>query len=240
MKFKSILRIVIIFCVGMQVKAQEMPGKANLVGDEVILEYLRSAKDQAVLFNGKEQTPYDLNYTNHPYLVTADYVAGELWHNNTLYKEIPLRLDIYRDEIVTRMPNTPYSIALEKEKVTGALISGYRIIRHEENQWPGIPKGNYLILLHDGAYPVVRKYQTVLDQKIVDQTVEYTFRTRERFYVYKDNQCYPVSNKGSLLKLFPDQKRELSAYIKQHKLKFGKEREQSIVAIVEYIETLNR
>jgi len=238
MKFKSILKVAIVFCVGVQLKAQEMTQIARPVTDEVIIEYVNSAKDQAVIFNGKEQVPYDLNYKNHPYLVTPEYLSGELLHNNVLYKEIPLRLDLYRDEIVTRMPNTPYNIALEKEKVTEASIAGFRVIRHNEGLWPNIPKGNYLILLSDGIYPIIKKYQVVLDQKIVDQSVEYTFRIRERFYVYKDNTCYPVSNKGSILNLFPDKKKELTAYIKQHKLKFGKEREQSIVAIVEYIEHL--
>ncbi|MDF9828684.1 hypothetical protein [Parabacteroides sp. PF5-6] len=238
MKYKAIIVVVAALSLGMQLKAQEATEGVNIVPDKVIVEYLNSAKNQAVVFNGKEQTPYDQVFTNHPYLLTPDYVQGKLLHNDIFYTEIPLRLDLYRDEIITTMPNTPYNIVLEKEKVTEALISGYHIIRHDEKRWPNIPKGNYLVLLSDGAYPIVKKYQVTLDQKIVDQNVDYTFQIRERFYVYKDKVCHPVSNKGSILKLFPDKKKELSAYMKQQKLNFRKQREQSIVAIVEYYEHL--
>lgn len=238
MKYKAIITVVAALSLGMQLKAQEATGRVNSISEKVIVEYLNSAKNQAVVFNGKEQTPYDLVFTNHPYLVTPQYVSGKLLHNDILYTEIPLRLDLYRDEIITTMPNTPYNIVLEKEKVTEALIAGYHVIRNDEELWPNIPRGNYLILLSDGAYPIVKKYQVILDQKIVDQNVEYTFQIRERFYVLKDKECHLVSNKGSLLKLFPDKKKELSAYIKQQKLNFRKQREQSIVAIVEYYEHL--
>lgn len=241
MKLKTNLIVVIVFCVAVQLEAQEMPKVTGLIPDKVGVEYLNSVGDQAVIFNGKEQIAYDLNYTNHPYFLTSEYVPGDLWYNQVLYKDIPLRLDLYRDEIVTHMPGTPYNIIIEKEKATEALIGGYRVIRHEEGLWLNVPKGNYLILLYDGHSPVVKKYLVASEQRIVDQHVEYTFRLRERFYVNKDGVCYPVSNKGSVLKLFPDKKKELAAYIKQHKLNFRKEREQSIVAVVAYYnEILNR
>jgi hypothetical protein len=240
MKLKPVLTVTIVFFAGVQLKAQERPERANSVSDGVIIEYVNSAKGQAVVFSGKEQMPYDLNLTNHPYLLTSQYVPGELLHNHILYKEIPLRLDLYRDEIVTHMPAISFNIILEKEKVTEALISGYRIIRHEEGMWPDIPQGNYLILLNDGVYPVIKKYLVDLEQKIEDRAVEYKFRIRERFYVCKNGVCSEVSGKRKILKLFPDKKKELAAYIRQHKLNFRKEREQSIIAIVEYCETLNK
>lgn len=239
MKIQIILGVAFFLGACMPLKAQEKSQTSVQGRHNAGVEYMQKAGDQAVVFNGRVQMTYDYPSTNHPYLITSNYVSGQMWYNQTLYADLAMRLDLFRDELVVRMPQTPYSVVVEPEKVDEALLAGYHIIRHREGEWPGIPKGNYLVLLSNGSFPVVKKYQVALNQEIVDQTVERTFDVKERFYVYKGGICHVVTSKGSILKLFSDRKRELSAYIKKNKLNFRKEREQTIVAIVEYYESLN-
>lgn len=238
MSIKTLQCIVfLLLCFMKPVHAQQLKAVGNeRVSEKVIQEYMDFVGDQAVLFNGKTELLYNLNLTNHPYLITSEYTSGELKHNNVYYKNIMLRYDLYADELIALMPEKPYNIVLEKEKVEEAYLNGYHIVRYDKDKWPDIPRCNYMIFLYDGKYPVIRRNQVTLDQKIENQRVEYTFRIKERFYVRKDNVYHQVSSKGSLLKLFPDRKKELNAYIKQHKLNFRKDREQSIKAVVEYYE----
>ncbi len=241
MKLNTILIVILFMHIGGRLLyAQDVDKRNEITTESVIEKYLEYAEDHAVIFNGKEQVPYEISATNHPYLITSRYTVGEIWHNQILYKNILLRYDLYRDELVVLTPGNSYNIVLEKEKVNEATIDNYRIIRHDEGIWPNIPQGNYLLLLHDGNYPVIRKNNTIRDRKIVDRRVEYTYRIREQYYVYKDGLCHQVSNKRSLLKLFPDKRKELDTYIKQKKLNFRNDKEQSIVDIVEYYEEIKR
>jgi len=240
MKINTLLNVMLLIFIGRTVSAQDIGKGIKVIPEKVIESYIEYAGEHAVIFNGKEEVTYDHASTNHPYLVTSQYTPGELLYNNILYKNVSLRYDLFRDELIIKVPNISYSVVLEKEKVTEAVVDKYRIIRHEKNLWPNIAPGNYLLLLHDGQFPVVRKNQMTRDQKVVDQSVEYRFRLRERYYIYKNGICHQVSNKGSLLKLFPDKKKELETYIKQQNLNFRKDREQSIVAIVQFYEGLTK
>ncbi|NDV55625.1 hypothetical protein D0T51_07790 [Parabacteroides sp. 52] len=207
--------------------------------EKLIRQYQQQVGEHALPFNGKEQSSYNLYLTNDPYWCTKQFESGDLWYNNTLYKGIPMRLDLYRDELIVRIPDKPFSIVLESEKCGGAFLHGYFILPSLSGTLKQAPAGNYHILLHEGDLPIIKSYNTVLGEKIADQRVEYTFRFSEKIYVNKDNVCYQITNKSSLLRLFADKKKELEAYIKQNKLKFNKsQREKTIVMVVEYYETL--
>ncbi|MDL2255438.1 hypothetical protein LJC44_01730 [Parabacteroides sp. OttesenSCG-928-G06] len=206
-----------------------------------IREYQQKVGEYALPFNGKEQSGYYLNLTNHPYWYTDELVPGDLLYNNILYKDVLMRFDLYRDEFIVRMPNKPFLIVLEYEKFGQAFLHGYTVVSSLKYQLKNAPAGKYHILLHEGEFPVIKSYGSTLDEKIVDRSIEHTFRFAEKIYVSKDNTCYQVSRKSALLKLFPDKKKELEAYIKQNKLKFNKlQKETSILRVVEYYETLMR
>ena len=90
-------------------------------------------------------------------------------------------------------------------------------------------------------YPVVaEKYIVTYEEKVNGLSIEASFRIKERFYVVKENRCYPVKNKRALLNLFPDKKKELSRYAREQKLNFRKWPEQAFVTIVKQYETLNK
>ncbi|MDH6342526.1 hypothetical protein M2480_001148 [Parabacteroides sp. PFB2-12] len=209
------------------------------VEEETILTYQQALGDFAIPYNGKEESAYQLNPTNHPYWQTSEFIVGDLWYNHILYKQVAMRLNIHRDELVVLMPGKPFNIVLEKEKFNRAVLHGQTIIPSQTDLLKNAPSGDYHILLHEGLFPIIKSYFVSLEEKIADRVLEHTFRVSEKIYVCKEGTCHPVAKKSSLLKLFPDKKKELETYIKQHKLKFNKKkREESIVQVVNYYETI--
>lgn len=206
---------------------------------QTIISYLSEAKEYAVLYNGKEQIPYAPGITNHPYLVTNEYTSGTICYNNVVYEQIQMRFDLYKDEIMVRPPNKPYNIILEKEKINYVLLNGVRIVPYKKGQYSNVPAGNFTILLNEGAYLVIANYTVSLKESISGTAVEGTFRFKRRYYLCKEGICYPIFNKKSILKLFPDKKNELDSYARQQKLKFRKDPEGAFVAIVEQYEKLS-
>jgi hypothetical protein len=214
---------------------------------DIARRYIAEVNEQAVIFSGKVQKPYpeaitaseaSANYNWHPYLVLPDYSAGEIHYNHTLYIGVSLRYDLLRDELLACPAERLSGVVLEKEKVKEARLHGVRIIPHTPEYGQGIPHGNYLILLHDGNFPAIKKYTVVSRKEIRDGKTRMMYSVKPHYYICIEDLCHRVTGKTSVLKLFPQHKAALNAYAKEHKLNFRIQREQSILALITYRETL--
>lgn len=212
----------------------------NTANQLLVRQYLSTAKEFAILYNGKEYTRNPKPTLNHPYLKQSDFGEGVVSFGGTVYPHVPILLDLYKDELVIQASGKPYPIIVEKERLDYAELYGYRIINPATRGWNNLGGNRYVLILHDGKYPVVKRYFIQYEEKVNNFSVEASYRIKEQYYVCVENQCLPVKSKGSLLKLFPDRKKELGQFIKAHKLNFRKNPEQAFVTIVKHYETLNR
>ena len=233
---KNKLIISIFFLYGGMLWAQEK-GAAIIPSDTVLTNYLTEAKAYAALYTGKTETPYETRFTNHPYFETDRYVSGTLCFNRLVYRDVMMRIDLFRDEITVVSPYIPYRIVLNNEKFDYAVLNGSTIIKSKEGKES---KEKFLVLLHDGTYPVVRKHQLNIMEEISssERTITRYFKVKLQYAVYIDGIPYPVKNKNAILKLFADRKKELNEYAKLHKLNFKKQTELSIIALVNHYENL--
>ena len=211
--------------------------KVQLPPADVIQNYLSETKEYAALFSGKIVTPYDRPFSNHPYLATFQYVQGTLCYNEVVYTDILMRLDLFRDEFAVVFAEKPHHIVLEKEKFTYAVLRGFTVITSTIDSKTG---SKYVLLIHDGLYPIVKQYRGSVREELSNTTVNRYIRFREQYFIFVNEIAYPIKNKNTLLKLFPDKRKELNEYAKQHKLNFRSQFEQSVVALVNHYETLNK
>ena len=235
MKSRFVL-FVFCFCGGMVLWAQEQKTAIFPAGN-FVQNYLTEAKDYAALYTGKTETPYSLAFTNHPYLETPGYVAGTLSYNGALYRDVLMRLDLFRDEITVISPNTPYRIVLNNAKFNYAILHGLTIIKSEDEKGTNT---KFLVLLHNGTFPVIKKHtlRIIEEASSLDRTLTRYFQFQQQYIVFVDGIPYAVKNKNSILKLFADRKKELNDYARQHKLNFKKGIEQSIIELIAYYESL--
>lgn len=148
-----------------------------------------------------------------------------------------MRLDLYRDELTVFSPDKPYRVVLEKEKLNYAVINGFTIVTSVQDPEPG---EKYMVLIDDGIYPFVKKYYVTVKNELSNIDVKRHFRVQEQYFIYINGTAYPVKNKNSLLKHFPDRKKELNEYAKQHRLNFKAHFEQSVATLVNHYENLNK
>ena len=198
---------------------------------EAIQDYLSQTKEYTALYNGKIVTPYDKVYTNHAYLVTDKYVSGTLCYNDVVYSDVNMRLDLFRDELSIMPPDKPFPVVLESRKLNYALLSGVTVIANPTNTGQ-----QYGILIDDGICPVVKQFRVTVKEEYAGIELRWTFRFQEQYFVYINGIASPVKNKNALLKLFPDKRKELNDFAKQHKLNFRAQIEQSIVALINHYE----
>lgn len=220
--------------------AQYRQDIANTPPDGAINAYRSAAKEYAALYNGIEQIPYPAHFLNHPYLNTSDFVPGTIRYNDVLYKDIPMRLDLFREELIVRSTDKPFNIVLAYEKLGYAQIGESTVLSFYNKTWQNRPPGKYVVLLYENRHTVLKQYVVSYVERIDPTKVESSFKIQERYYICKDERMYPVKNKKTLLSVFPDRAEELGKYIKEHKLKFGKRPGQTIIALVKQYENLTR
>jgi hypothetical protein len=214
---------------------------ANVPPDNAVEVYMGEVKEYAALYNGREQTPYSdpTHFLNHPYLNTSDFVSGTLCYNGVLYKDIPMRLDLFREELIVRSADKPFNIVLAYEKLDYAHIGESIILSSYNKTWHNRPPGKYFVLLYKNQYLVLKQYAVSYVERINRLKAEASFKIKERYYICKDETVYPVKNKKTVLSVFPDRKEELGKYIKEHKLNFREQPGQAVVTMVEQYENLS-
>jgi len=233
----SLIIMIFFLCLGM-LFAQDK-GIARIPPDGVIQTYLVGTKEYAALYNGKIETPFDRRqFVNHAFLATDQYMKGVLCYNQVVYQDIYMRLDLFRDELTVILPEKPYRVVLEKEKFNYAVLNGYTIITSIDDKPDQEEK--YRLLIDNGSHPFVKKYYVTIRNELSNTDVKRHFRFQEQYLIYIDGVVYPVKNKNSLCKLFPDRKKELNEYARQHKLDFKAHFEQSVIALVNHYETFSK
>ena len=228
------LIIFLCLCSGGILWAQDA-GIAKIPPTDAIQSYLSATKEYTALFSGKTELPYDRPFVNHPYLETDRYVQGTLCYNKVVYQDIYMRLDLFRNELTVFSPDKPYRIVLENEKFNYAVLHGLTLILSANEVKTGL---KYMVLIDDGLYPFVKQYRLSVREEYSGVTLFRSFRIQEQYFIYINDMAYPVKNKNALLKLFPDRKKELNEYAKQHKLNFKAQFEQAIIALINHYENL--
>jgi len=235
---KPIILLIVLFCFSEGILYAQEKDIAQIPPTNAIQDYLSAAKGYAALFSGKIETPFDSRrFVNHAFFETEQYVKGVLCYNQVIYPDIFMRLDLYRDELtVVFSPSSP-RVVLEKDKFNYAVFNGSTLI---VSRYASDTGWQYMLLIDDGRYPFVKKYRVTVREELSNTDVKRHFRFQEQYFIYIDETAYPVKNKNSLLKLFPDRKKELNEYARQHKLNFKAQFEQSVVELVNYYESLHK
>ncbi len=209
-------------------------------------KYIESAKDYAVVFNGLDQ-PKLINNIKSAYLRTKGYKEfddwgheiftiessvngkfeeGDLLYDGVIYHKIPMRLDLYTDELMVLTPNITYRVVLDPERVGYANFNGYHIVYVPSDNNLKLPKGYYQ-QLYSGSTSVFRKESFKYSQQ-AESLIDWA----RKYYICKDGISYSVKNKKAVLKVFNSHKKELDRYIKDTRINFN-DMESALPLVVE-------
>ena len=76
-------------------------------------------------------------------------------------------------------------------------------------------------------------------ESIPNMTIERKTYSKNRYFIFKKDRYTEVYSKKSLLYFFNDKKSILKQSLKKQKIKFRKQREQAIIAMVEQYDLIN-
>lgn len=195
-------------------------------------EFRREAGDHAEMFLGKIERGYPpAIYMNLPYWTFDDFVQGDVLYNGMLYQNVRIRYDAYLKQLVVNTPVKHSKVYIPMSKVEKFVLEGIEFERRD---------GEFVAILYNSPRMelVERLSITVKERFVENSKVQYEFRHEPEYRVLRDGQMYEVNKLKSVLKLFPDLKKELKQFAKMHYLEFKEHRQSSLISMIKYADEL--
>jgi len=224
--------------------AQTDTGASQGALNNVIANFYLNIGQQSRLYSGREYQPYDPHIKGtalYP-LDAQSWAMGEVTYDGFVYKNVPLKYDIYKDIVVSLLYNHFSSYALLSERVSAFAFSGHHFVRvnagNLENDKSGISTGFYDQLYGGKSEVLARRSKTVQNSTNQTLALETYFIEANDYYVRKGNAYYKVSGQGAFLNVFKDKKPELQKYMKDNGFKFRTDPEVAMARLAAYYDQI--
>jgi hypothetical protein len=206
-----------------------------------IAMYEKGIGAQARLYNGSKYVEPDHTFEEHPYYLSIDWINGDVLYDGELFQNVPLMLDLNSGQLITEHYSNGQPIRLVPEKVGYFTMSGHRFQRIDnETVASSLPATTFYEVLYAGKSKVVARRQKLLHEEIDNAVIETTFDERNHYYIFKGGIFHQVKSKGSVLKLFQEQKQNLKRMLRQRKAEFRGNHELLYKSAAEYYDTLTK
>lgn len=176
-----------------------------------------------------------------PYL-NDEFITGEIFTTSkTQFSNIPLRYNIYNDEIEFKSPEGNISALGVPEIIDKLVFGDYTMIYAPYTYAKKMNRGFFIVIISGKASLYVRPnidyikpvppaaYKDAKPAKFVKKVDTYYIRIGT-------DAAQLIENKKDLEKVFPDHKKEIAAFIKNNKINHRKE--DKLKELVDYYNSL--
>jgi hypothetical protein len=200
--------------------------------------YAAAVKTQMHLYNGSQYLDYDPIKDEHPYFVDSDWTTGWIIYDDERYDNTSLLYNINNDKIVAEHYAGAF-IDLIATKVAAFHVHGhtFRRLTTADDKRGGITEGFYDIL-YDGKVKIIAKHTKKFTQTVDMHEYENNFEEKTHYYIVRDQNFFIVRSKKNALDILGDHKQEMKQFLRAGKLSFKRQREQALVKMAAYHDTL--
>jgi len=235
MKIQSISSQIISCLIGLSVAT--FSNNTLNAQDDPVINYLQQTGDYADLYNGRLEAVYNIvRYKNFPYYFNSDYTEASIVYRNIIYPNQKVRIDLYKEQLILLPPEKKLGIIVNFQNIEKIMMYNQTFVRLIPPKDSGLKPGFYIQLLDKEKMKLYRKEYFDIQ---IEETIYYRFKNGIRFYLFYNNQYYSVKNKGSFSKLFPQNKKQINKFVKDHKLDFKQHPNESFTSLAGFCEELN-
>lgn len=170
------------------------------------------------LYNGIQyEEKYRTLKGNHKYYLTSEYKIGNLVYENQSYYDVLMKYDLYNDQLIVKLPfRSGYNfLQLDQEKVNEFSINNnhfHSIINQGEKSISRDKYGYFEVLMRKNNITLYKKHIKNRKEYSDKEFIYSVFSEEYKYYIYLNNQISELGSKGSSIKLFPKQKKEINAF----------------------------
>ncbi|MBX2931502.1 MAG: hypothetical protein KF781_06105 [Chitinophagaceae bacterium] len=235
-----LLLLGIILITTSKIKAQNKVTAANTnaaTAAQNIYHTTIAAKEN--IYNGQEYFHNNGPIIGHVFWNDNLFIKGSVGYEGNIYPNIPLKLDLLFEELVTRGSNLGIQIKIIKEKIDSFNIGGISFLHLTQNNLHKIPTGFYEVL-HNGKYSVICRRIKSIKETVLPDGVERKIVQKNSYYLKENGVYYEIRNRQTLYNFFKNKREEVKNYIRTENLNFNKDPESFIVLSIKYLEQITQ
>lgn len=160
--------------------------------------------------------PYKTTKNNEMFFKQDSFEKGSLTYEGKTYYETKLKYDIYRDILILNSDkeSESTSISLNQEKVNSFSIynKDFTKVNSSQYQHENFSTGYYETLFFTENFILYIKHHKNIQKIIKDNTVYFTFKNSNSFFLAYDKKVYEINSKKDIIKLFPDKKKQINDF----------------------------
>ena len=205
--------------------------------------YYKAIGENAHLYNGSEYLQYIVYNPakdRNPYFQNIFMQNGTLMYDGTVYHDIPMTYDLYKDVLISFRYNWNYRIRLITDKVGFFDLAGHHFVLVKEDSTANLPDGKgFYEKLYDGkSLTVLAKRKRKREERLYSAEFTTYFFENDHYYIWKDGNYFPVNSKSAVLDVFRDKKKDIRKYLRKNNISFKPSPENGIVSAAAYYDQL--
>ena len=195
-------------------------------------EYIQEAGDHAEMFSGKIESGYPSTmYLNSPYIPFDEFSTGDVIYNGLMYRKVLLRYDAYLKQLVVNTPGRHLNVSVPMSYVEKFTLEGKEYERRNGEM--------VAILFSSPRMELMEQVNiSVKEEMVTHASLKYRFERDVKYYILQNGKTHEVDKLKSVLKFYPDIKKELRRFAKMHHLNFKEHRQSSLVSMIKYADEL--
>lgn len=212
-----------------------------LTSDNPSLAAIQSAYEEAIghdsrIFNGTEYAIRYSQVVDHQYL-TGDWQPGAINFLDRVYDGLELRYDIVNDIVVLKyfhpIDGSMMSVKPAQEKINGFNLQSLRFVQLDR-KLTGDTKTGFYEVIFEGKYQVYARHKK---EQFIDKSrgaPVIAFQHKIKLFLAKEGEFIAIRNRGNLLKVLADEKKELKAYARSRNMVWKSNPRRNAAILVSY------
>jgi hypothetical protein len=235
--------VAVFLCYGgiatAQSKTAFQPGDAAL--QNAVQFFNTEIKDQSRLYNGREYN-FFVGYEGIAYFPTRTFDnSGSIVFDGVSYENVPLMLDVFKQKVITLLPDQSTKISLSNEKIERFKLYGHQfinteiVVTNDHNEMIA----SFFDQLYVGKSKVYVRRAKILQEISTTQTTKRHFIDKNSYFVEREGKFYRFSSARNLLSFFSDKKKEIQRHLREQNVQYKEDPERVMVLIATYYDSLN-
>jgi hypothetical protein len=175
--------------------------------------------ENSLLFNGTRPSENTKsNNGSHKYYLSPGYIPGNIVYSDQPFFNIPLKYDIYEDEIIINLTSGTKSsiIKLIKANVQRFNLQNKQFIQLMDRDQKLIVNGFYEVLFESPELSLYKKHHKTKKERIVQKEVYTDFKEEDLYLMQRLGKYHTISNKNDLIKIIPEQRSTINRLYKEN------------------------
>ena len=194
-------------------------------------------RENQVLYNGRVWRNLHSRIMGDQFLFTPELIPGSVAINGRLFSNIPLKYDIYHDELITET-NHGILLQLNKEMVDSFslnyLNNNYFFVRSDSTK----EYSGYVNFLYAGRSIFLVKYMKKVELLAVEKKYDQFYQVN-RMYLVRDQKIDQFAGRLEFFRLMGDHKSEVRSYMKKNNLSPSKNDPAAFVPLIRFYDSIS-